>query len=1161
MRLVSKDNDEGSETMSLKLIYGLGGSGKTSRIYDEIREEMKRHPDRNMILLVPDQYTFRAEQKVLKELGQTSVFKVSVMSFGTMTRRILATVGGATHALISDTGKSMLMTKAMSDIKDHLKLFKAVAGKPGFIDMAKSLVDEMKRYDMDMEELRKTIKESEDQELMQKFQDILLFYDAFEEEVHKGYVDNTDEMHFSLERIHEADFLKNAEVFIDEFNDFSVMQLQFIEKLMENAKRVVLTLTLDKHHDRGDVFQITKDTERKIFEAAEMAGVSIEKPLILPDETPLRFRSNPELAHLEGEYFHYPNRSFSEKPRSVSIYKAQNSYDEVEKIALDIKRRIREDDSLRYRDLAILCRNIDAYANIIVSVFREHEIPVFLDKRRDIDGSPLSQYVLALVEVADQGFTYDALFKLLKTGLSHIGTEEVDLLENYILANGIKGGNFQKDWVYPYPNIHEEKLMEAYLQRSNEIREKIVSVYGPLRERITSAEHVEEITRILYEHLEDHGVLEKSVDIINELGDEEIAKEHKEVVKGIISIFDDLVDVLGSEKMEIGIYGDILRQAMISYKIALIPLTLDQVILGDVARVKSDSIRGLYILGVNDGIFPKTISDEGIITDKDIAKLKEEGFDLFIDSKTRSIYEQFLVYTAFTIPSEFLSLSYVGADMDGKSQRPSLVIGRVKKLFPALMEETYINPMDKKSGDMTEVEGKVATFNELIKEMRRNYQGDPVNPLWGEVYDWFSQEEDFRDRLRRSREGLNYSNLSKNLTRESVKALYGDQLYLSVSRLERFTSCPFAYYIQYGLKAKDRVMHEVTAPDVGTLMHEVIDQFTEDIRGMQIAMSEVDKGFIREAVDKLVDQAIEKTNTIYKSSPRYKHMGEKVKRIINRSLETITAQISKGSFVPMFNELGFGKDGEALPALSIEIPETGEDALLRGRIDRIDVMEMDGKSYIRIIDYKSSAKDVSLKDVFYGLQLQLLVYLDVILRNWSSILSSQAVPGAVLYFRLDNPMIKGGINMTDEEIEQKVLESLKLKGLLLKDARVIRNMDRDIDEFSLVIPAKIKNEEVVSPSNRKDKNKEIILTEEEFDVLRDYVRESIGTILKELFDGNISIMPYKDKDKIPCTYCTYKSICQFDGKIAENHYRNLKAMPIEELWENMKKKEVADYGK
>lgn len=1144
--------------MSLKFIYGRGGSGKTKEVYEEIRRRRLQAPDRNMILLVPDQYTFRAEQKVLKELGKENVFHVTVFSFSTMVRKILQSVGGATHDLISDLGKSMLMTKTLVEVEEDLKLFRNVARKPGFVEMAKNLADDIKRNNLDIEELKKTVEESNDPELIQKFGDILLFFETYEKEVHKNHVDSMDEMTFAGERMEKADFLKNSEIFIDEFSDFSVLQLNFIEHLMRTAKRVVITLTIDKEEAAGDVFQITKDTEDKLFRTAEQAGVSIEKPVILANESLLRFRTSPEIAHLEREYFRYPNKSYLDKPEHITVYKAQNSYDEVEKVALDIRRRIREDETLRYRDLAVLCRNIEAYESILVSVFREHEIPVFLDKRREMDGSPVAQYLLALVEVAREGFTYEALFKLLKTGLSHLDEEEIDLLENYILANGIKGGTFEKPWVYPYPNIVPEELKASYLERTNEIREKLTQTYQPLRTLLMNAASAEDISRVLYEHLEEHGVLQRSLEHVALLGELEVDKEHQETLKGINMIFDDLVEVLGREPLSLELYGDVLKQAMISHKIALIPLTLDQVILGDVARVKNDNIRGLYILGVNDGIFPKTISEEGLVTDHDIEKLKAKGLTLLVDSKIRSVYEQFLVYTAFSIPSEFLSISYPGADLDGKSQRPSLAIGRIKKLFPKLEETAYTNPMDRKSGGISEVEGQVATFNELIKEMRRNYQGEPVNPLWGEVYQWYMEEENFKNRLKISKEGLSYTNVTEKLSRTAVKELYGDQLYLSVSRLERYTSCPFAYYIQYGLKAKDRVMHEVTAPDVGTLMHEVIDQFTEDLRGMERDLSKVDKAYIKSAVDRLVDEAIEKTNTIYKSSPRYKHMGEKVKKIINRSVETITAQIAKGKFVPMFNELGFGKDGERLPPLTIEIPDTGEDALLRGRIDRIDVMEMDGNAYIRIIDYKSSAKDVSLQDVFYGLQLQLLVYLDVILRNWSTLQSQRAVPGAVLYFRMDNPVISGNISMSDEEIERKVLENLKLKGLLLKDAKVIRSMDVDIDTYSLVVPAKFNKEgEVVSSSNRKDKNDEMILTEEEFDILRGYVLDTIGRILKELFDGNISIMPYKNKDKIPCTYCTYRSICQFDGKIKENQYRNLKALSIEELWEKMKKGESA----
>lgn len=1138
--------------MSLQMIYGKGGSGKSHEIYRQIQQRMALYPDRDFIILVPEQYTFRSEQKVLKELGQRSVFRVSVLSFNTLVKKILSTVGGSAHDLISDNGKIMLMTKVLGEVKDDMSVFKGVAGKAGFVAMAKNLVDEIRRFDLDPESLRGVAKTTEDKELKQKLQDILLIHDRYDQEVHRDHIDATDEIHFALDRIEGAGFLKNSEVYLDEFNDFSVMQLKFITALLHKARRVVLTLTLPPSEGSSDVFQITRDTERKLLRAAEDAGVSLEKPLELSGEPPARFRENPELAHLESEYFHYPSRSFGGPVRSLTLYKAQNSYDEVERVAKDIRRRIREDESLRYRDLAILCRNIDSYENIVTTVFREYDIPVFLDKRRDMDNSPLVQYLLAFILIAAEGYTYEALFRMLKTGLSPVATEDIDLLENYILAHGIKGGNFQKEWVYPYPQMKDE-LGKNCLAQVNASRTQIVDFYSPWVEKIRQAGSARETTRLLFTHLEEDGILDRYIALVDRTGSLEIMKEREEVQKGLVKVMDDLVTVLGDEPLTLEVYAEVMKQAMQNQKIALIPLTLDQVILGDVARVKSDSIHGLYILGVNDGVFPRAIAEEGIITDRDIRKLKEAGLEVFLDSKTRAVYEQFMVYTAFTIPKGFLAISYVGADLEGKSLRPSLVVGRVKKLFPALVEEVAVNPLDHRHAGLEEVEGKTATFNQLIQEMRRNYQGDPVQGLWGEAFRWFQEDPAFSARLKIAKDGLNYTNTALNLSRASVKALYGDQLYLSVSRLERFTACPFAYYVEYGLKAKDRKIHEITPPDVGQLMHTVIDQFTEDLKGMEGPLTSLDRKAIRQSVDELVDRAIAETNTIYKSSARYQHMGEKVKRILHRSVETLTNQIAKGSFVPMFNELAFEKDGKLLPPLSVEIPETGEDALLMGRIDRVDVMELDGRSYIRIIDYKSSAKNMSMKDVFYGLQLQLLVYLEVILRNWESILAHEAAPGAILYFKMDNPLIQGSVGMTDEEIELEVLKNLKLKGMLLKDARVIRSMDKDMDGYSLIIPARFNKEgEVVSSANRPDKNREMILTEEEFGILRGYVMESIGQILKELFEGNIAITPYKDQDKIPCTYCTYRSICQFDTKIAENHYRSIKALPIEELWNRMK---------
>lgn len=1137
--------------MGLRIIYGRGGSGKTTTVFNEIRERIGA--GQKVIILVPEQYTFRTEQNVLQKLPVSSLLQVSILSFNSLVRKVLNTVGGATHNLISDTGKVMLLSKAMNDVRDELTLFKNVSRKPGFVEIAKDLVEEFRRFDVDMEKFAVAAEGVKDEELASKLRDISNIYNRYEEELHKEYVDSTDEITFSLGKFRDAGFLRDAVVYIDEFNDFSVMQLNIIEVLLRHAGQVNITLTLDNmnFHD-SEVFAVTRETERRILERAQAMGAELEKPLVLDGGVPARFRYSREIAHLEREFFRYPNRTYTDEVGSITIYKAHNTFSEVERVAKDIAKRIREEEDLRYRDIAILCRNIDDYEGIVSSVFREYDIPLFLDKRRSISGNPLSVYILSLFETMISGYGYDAVFRLLKTELTPFSRDDVDVFENYVLAHGMKGWHYGEVWAYDYPNISDPELNKRFVNRVNAVRQGFIDLYGPLKERMSEAKDVRELTTILYLHMEEAGILAKAEAFMAKIGNVGIRKEYQEVLKGIIEILDDMVAVLGKDTLELPVYSEILRASISNHEIGLIPLTLDQAILGDVARVKSGGIKGLYILGANDGVFPRTVKDEGIFTDRDRAYLKEKGIEISLDSKTRSVFEQFLVYTAFSIASDYLFISYPAADMEGKSLRPSMIIPRIKRIFPKLREEASPSPLEAMSPGLEEVTRVMPTFNTLVHEMRRNYQGDDVKPLWGEVYDWYKSSEEFKSRLKISERGLEYTNMAPTLSRQTVKKLYGDQLYLSVSKLERFAQCPFAYFIQYGLKAKDRVLHEITAPDVGTLMHKVIDEFTEDMKGIEGGMTTVDREYIRKNIDRLVDEAIDKTNTIYKSSARYKNMGEKVKKILNRSVETITNQIAKGDFVPMFNELGFGEGG-TLPPLTIHLDDLDEDVLLMGRIDRIDVLELDGKSYIRIIDYKSSGKDISLLDIFYGLQLQLLVYLDVVLKNAGTLLKNQAVPGAVLYFRMDDPMIKGNKSVTDEEVEQQVLESLQMKGLLLKDARVIRSMDKDMGDYSLVVPAKILgNGDVVSKSNRKDKNMSMILTEDEFTELRAYVNESIKRILRELINGNITVIPSKNKEKIPCTYCTYAAVCQFDSKIPGNDYNKVKPIPIEELWEKIK---------
>jgi len=510
--------------------------------------------DARFILIVPEQYTFRTEQRVLRQLPSDAVLRVAVMSFGTLARKVLGTVGGATHDLISSTGKVMLAAKALSDTREELTIYKGVSKRSGFAQTAADLIDELRRFDVDSVDLSAAAEEADEGELKRKLRDISRIYARYDEDLHRNNVDSTDEAAFAAERLEKAEFVRDAVVYIDEFNDFSVMQLNLIGRLMEASASVTLALTLD-YHDSGDrdVFSITRDTECKVMRLAEESGISIMKPVILREPGHARFHGNRELQHLEAEFFRYPNKALSGAVGSVSIYKAQNSYDEIERIAKDISKRVREDESLRYRDMAVLCRDIDSYSSIAQSIFNEYGIPLFLDKRRSIAGSPISIYILSLLETLVSGFAYEPLFRMLKTGLSVITSDEADLLENYVLAHGLSSWHFFGDWKFPYPNITRSELNSKYVSDVIEMRDRITGTYSSLKDRLSDCLNSRELTSVLFCHLEDNGALVKAKKAAIAAGEESYT-EFKEVQSGINSILDDMAAVFGDENIELPVY-------------------------------------------------------------------------------------------------------------------------------------------------------------------------------------------------------------------------------------------------------------------------------------------------------------------------------------------------------------------------------------------------------------------------------------------------------------------------------------------------------------------------------------------------------------------------------------------------------------------------------
>ena len=742
------------------------------------------------------------------------------------------------------------------------------------------------------------------------------------------------------------------------------------------------------------------------------------------------------------------------------------------------------------------------------------------------------------------------MFKYLKTGLTGIENSYIDILENFVLEYGVKGYKWtvkeiiSESWFNNNEELSEEKIFISEIM--DEVRRPLLVFHNKIRGK----HKVSHICKAIYEFLIDIHAFERInewIEKFDEIGLEDKVKEYSQVEESVIDILDQAVDVMGDKDLDSYDFFKILNSGFNNEEIGVIPVALDQVNIGDVARIKGRDVKVLYIVGVNDGILPASKKEEGILSDNDRNILSDIGIELASNTRNKVFEEQFLLYTVLTISSDFLMISYPMADFEGKSLRPSIVISRIKKILPKLVEESDLYDLSSYKDKLNKVISPIPTFNELILAMRKNCDEENVEEYWREVYKWYKDSPEYENKVKNIFKGLDYSNLKNHVNKNNLRELYANEdgkLMFSVSRLEKYAECPFSYFVQYGLKAKNRKIYEFTPPDLGSFVHDILDLFTNRVKKEGILWSELNNERCKDIVSNLIDIRLsEQTNSILNSSKRFKYLSQRFKRVISKSVTVMAEQIGKGEFEVFKTEFDFGnyKTGEAV-MLNLQ---DDEKVYLQGRIDRIDTLDLDGQTYIRIIDYKTGAKKFDLNELYYGLQMQLLVYLDAIIKNSKYILEKQVIPGAVLYFKVDDPIIKSKKEMTTEEVETEVLEELKLKGLVLKDAKVVKAMDRDIEGYSLVIPAAFKKDgDFKSTSD--------VVTEEEFTLLREYVNRKMISLCEDMLCGDIKIEPTKQANRSYCEYCDFSSICQFDTSIKDNKYKIVGKKSRTEIWDNIR---------
>ena len=1076
----------------MKVIYGRAGSGKSEFIFNNI----KNNKDAQVYIITPEQFSFSAEKRLVESLGNDAVLKYEVISFERMAYRVMNEIGIRDIHVMDKAAKAMIVH---SIVEKNRKKFNFAGSSTDNVEMLITQITEFKKHGITLSMVENQIKNISDQYLKLKLKDMLLVYREFEK-FSEGYIDENNSLNILAENLSATHLFDNSVIYIDEFAGFTRQEYVVIQELNKVAKDIVITICSDddrvtKSPD-SDVFYDNKQTLqtlKQLFDDIEILEISGSK----------RFK-NGELVHLEQNLFGVPYHKFNGINNNISIYSADNAYDEIENVCKKIFKLVR-DKGYRYRDIAVISNNLDSYASLIKVISDSYDIPIFMDEKVDITQNVFIKYLISILDIFSKNWSYESVFNYLKTGF--VKVDNIDEIENYCLKWGIKGKRwYEKPWNYEINNFEEQQ-------------KQIVEPLLNLKDKLSSQKNVKLITEELYKFIVDN------VEIDSE--DEEFV----EYFNIVVELLNTVIRVFGNLKINFDDYIKLLKVGLKEKEVSKIPDGQDRVIFGTVDRTKANEIKVVFIIGVNEGVFPSNNTSEGFFNDLDRANLKNNGFEIAKGLLEKSYEENFNIYRAFTTAQESVYVSYSLSDNQGGMLRKSMFISRLKSIFPKLEEE--------RSSDKLEILNKNVTFNKLLNNIDKSE--------WFDVYRWFLNNDE--NKLNASLRGLSYTNIPVKLKQENVDKLYGNKLNTTITRLEKYANCPYSYFMQYGLKIADKEEFELKKLDTGSFVHAVVDEFFKTVDINEITDDEIDK-IVDDIITNEISQYIK-----FSMSAKFKIMVQRVKKFISLSIKYIVQGLKNSDFRVLGTEVSFGNkssssnDEIVYPPIEFEIGN-GKRVSITGKIDRIDVAEIpSGDSvgkYIRIIDYKSSVKDLDLNKIFNGLQLQLITYIDAVCYNEAVDKALQAPinPAGVLYFNLIEPIIKNRC-FDDESIVRQIKEAYRMQGFIVSDLNIPNMMDKDFDPAG--------KSEYFKYNSKGRNGKDIMIDKENFKNLQKYTKKTLKEISKAIMKGNIDIKPISFNGKnIPCQYCQYKSICQFNPKFKNNKYKFIESKSRDDVFEQIK---------
>lgn len=1138
--------------MSLRFYFGPSGSGKSHRIYEEIMQRAAQEPGRNFLIIVPDQFTMQTQKDLVMRSDRGGILNIDVLSFGRLSHRILEEVGTKEMPVLDDTGKSLVLQKIAADLKEQLPAMGSLLHKQGYIHEVKSAISEFMQYGISTQDMDKLIASAEKRgALAMKLRDLKTLYRGFQDYIRDHFITTEETLDVLRRSLVKSKILPDSVVVFDGFTGFTPIQNRLIQELMRVCEETIVTVTIGEEEDpyqmdgEQKLFHLSKKTVADLVKLAAEAEVTRGEDVFVKGG-PNRFAEAPALCYLEQNLFRYQYEPYTEKQHEIHMFEALSPREEVHQTALYIRKLIRE-EGLTYRDIAVVIGDLEGYASYVETEFGQLEIPCFLDRTRGIVLNPMIEYIKSALQLYIRDFSYDTVFHFLRSGMADISREEIDELENYVIRTGARGYRTysrlftrRTEEMQQGSGQEDTERAEETMERLNRIRQQFADTVEILHMApwAKAGEYVDH----LYDFLEQNQVQQKLLNYQQQFeqeGDLAKAREYAQIYRLVMDLLDQIYGLLGEEEISLQEFADILDAGFGEITVGTIPQNVDRIVVGDMERTRLKQVKVLFFLGVNDGNIPKNASKGGIISDMDREFLIESGTEMAPSPRQQMYIQRLYLYLNMTKPSERLYLSYAKVNSDGKGIRPSYLIDTVRKLFPQLAVEYPQN-----RSRLEQIEGRQEGARYLAEELREYADGTLRKEERQDfylMYRAYEADPEGRDRLtaaafRRYKES--------GLSRIVARALYGRQLENSVSRLETYAACACRHFLQYGLSLQEREEFGFEVSDMGNVYHAVLENFAGKLAESGRTWWDFDENFATQAIKEAVEgYAATYGETVLYSSARNEYAITRMSRILTRTVLTLQQHLKQGSFQPDDYELSF-RFAEDLDSIHVDLSEE-EKMHLQGRIDRIDVSEDAEHVYVKVIDYKSGNKKFDLAALYYGLQLQLVVYMNAAMELESrKHPDKEIVPAALLYYHIDDPTIETPVELTQEQINEEILTKLRMNGVVNSDPAVVERLDRFLQDKSKVIPVEKKKDGSFSARSG-------ILSREELHVVSAYVDTKIRQIGREILDGKIAANPYEKGNEEACTYCAYKKVCGFDGSIPGYEKRQLEDLDKQTLMQRM----------